>query len=49
MLDGTEEGTWVAQELDIANYLPKELTVPDVVLREMNSECPVKSKMQGDI
>ena len=49
VLDGTEEGTWVAQELDIANYLPKELTVPDVVLREMNSECPVKSKMQGDI
>ena len=49
VLDGTEEGTWVAQELDIANYLPKELTVPDVVLREMNSECPVPSRMQGDI
>ena len=53
MLDGTEEGTWVAQELDIANYLPKELveraTVPDVVLREMNSKCPVPSRMQGDI
>ena len=49
VLDGTEEGTWVAQELDIANYLPKELTVPDVVLREMNSKCPVPSRMQGDI
>jgi len=53
VLDGTEEGTWVAQELDIANYLPKELveraTVPDVMLREMNSKCPVPSRMQGDI
>ena len=53
VLDGTEEGTWVAQELDIANYLPKELveraTVPDVVLREMNSKCPVPSRMQGDV
>ena len=49
ILDGTVEGEWVSQELDIAEYFPKELTVPDVVLREMNSKCPVPSRMQGDI
>jgi hypothetical protein len=53
VLDGTIPTIPLTKELDIAEYLPKELveraTVPDVVLREMNSKCPVPSRMQGDI
>jgi hypothetical protein len=44
--DGTVEVIRVVEEIDIAKYLN---LVPDAVLREMNSKCPVKSKMQGDI
>jgi len=44
--DGTVEVIRVVEEIDIAKYLN---LVPGVVLREMNSKCPVKSKMQGDI
>ena len=53
VLDGTIPTIPLTKELDIAEYFPKELveraTVPDVVLREMNSKCPVPSRMQGDI
>jgi hypothetical protein len=45
-LDGTLPTVLLTQEIDIAKYLN---LVPDAVLREMNSKCPVKSKMQGDI
>ena len=53
VLDGTIPTIPLTKELDIAEYFPKELveraTVPDIVLREMNSKCPVPSRMQGDI